>query len=143
MEGRHFYDEQNRRIFLQMERFFQEGKACAAQDLAHKAHVSVQKVSELIGYTPVVDPKPYCQALLDLWRRREAIRLTDRFQSELIQKKGAEETIAAFTASLIGLCQGSDTRLFSLDESMTSAYRTICQAVETGKFPGVPLPLQR
>ena len=139
----HFYDESNRKIFVTMKEFHQQGKAFATEDLYKQAGVLPSKVAELIGYTPTVDPTPYCHSVLDTWRRREAIKVLDKAQAELFKKKGAVNTIAGLQGDLIGLCKGTATRLVTLESSLKSAYETICDAFQSREFPGVPSHLNR
>ena len=96
------------------------------------------ELSELIGYAPVTNLTPYCQSVLDAWRRREAIRILHEFNSKLMSKKGSIETISELQANLIGLCKGTETNLFTLSQSLSSAYKVICDSMESQEFPGVP-----
>ena len=139
----HFHDANDRKLFAQMKEFHRQGKAFAAEDLYKKAGVLPSTVGELIGYTPTVDPTPYCQSVVDTWRRREAIKILEKAQSQLFVKKGAVDTIAGLQGDLIGLCKGTATRLVTLESCLKSAYETICDAFKSREFPGVPSHLNR
>ena len=138
VDAMHFYDPVCRKIFLQMKEFHRQGKAFGVRDLSKKADVLVSQVSELIGFAPVLDPKPYCDAVLDTWRRREAIRILHEAEGRLMSQKGSIDTISEIQASLIGLCKGTETNLFTLEQSLHSAYNVIHESVESREFPGVP-----
>jgi replicative DNA helicase len=59
-----------------------------------------------------------------------------------MSKKGSIETISELQANLIGLCKGTETNLFTLSQSLSSAYKIICDSMESQEFPGVPSHLQ-
>ncbi len=75
VDEKHFYVESSRKLFAQMKRLRQEGKAFVSEELYKQAGVLPSELSELFGYSPVTNPTPYCQSVLDAWRRREAIRI--------------------------------------------------------------------
>ena len=104
---------------------------------------SVSSVSDLIGYAPATDPTPYCDSVLDAWRRREAIKLLEKTQTQLFAQRGALDVIGGLQADLVALCKGSDNDLVTLKSSIEAAYETICEASRTGKFPGVSSHLRK
>ena len=136
--ARHFYDPACREIFLAMKELHGQGKAFAVEDLRKKADVFPSQISELMGFAPAMDPKPYCDSVLDTWRRREAIGILHEAEGRWMSKRGSINTISEIQASLIGLCKGTETNLFTLEQSLFSAYETICTSVESREFPGVP-----
>ena len=75
VDEKHFYGEDTGKLFVQMKQLHQEGKAFVVEDLYKKADVPPSLVGELITYAPVTDPTPYCQSVLDAWRRRKAIEI--------------------------------------------------------------------
>ena len=138
VDEKHFYVESSRKLFAQMKRLHQEGKAFVAAELYKQAGVLPSELSELIGYAPVTNLTPYCQSVLDAWRRREAIRILHEGGSKLMSEKGSIEIISELQAALIGLCKGTETNLFTLSQSLSSAYQIICDSMESREFPGVP-----
>jgi len=138
VDERHFYVESSRKIFAQMKRLHQEGKAFVPAELYKQAGVLPSELSELISYAPLTDPTPYCESILDAWRRREALRILIEFESRLMSQKGSIEIISEIQAALIGLCKGTETNLFTLSQSLSSAYKIICDSMESREFPGVP-----
>jgi len=138
VDEKHFYVESSRKLFAQMKRLHQEGKAFVAAELYKQAGVLPSELSELICYAPVTNLTPYCQSVLDAWRRREAIRVLHEGGSKLMSQKGSIEIISELQAALIGLCKGAETNLFTLEQSLHSAYQIICDSMESREFPGVP-----
>ena len=138
VDAKHFYVESSRKLFAQMKQLHQEGKAFVPEELYKQTGVLPSELSELICYAPVTDPTPYCQSVLDAWRRREAIRILNEFESRLMSQKDSIGIISELQADLIGLCKGTETKLFTLEASLHSAYETIYESVQSREFPGVP-----